>query len=33
MSSNHRQILAFLDIKKDGVDPVCNGLENHKNNF
>jgi hypothetical protein len=23
----------FLDTKKDGADPVRNGLENHKNNF
>jgi hypothetical protein len=29
----HRQSLAFLDIKKDRADLVCNGLGNNKNNF
>jgi hypothetical protein len=33
MLTNHRQILAFFNIKKDGADLVCNGLGNHKNNF
>jgi hypothetical protein len=31
--NNHRQILAFLDIKNDGVHLVCGGLGSPKNIF
>jgi hypothetical protein len=32
-TSNHRQMLAFLDIKNDRADLVCDGPEKHTNNF